>query len=92
MKRYDPIQLCDMGGHASGQMEENAEGDYVLFEDARHECQGLVDTAEAAGRTLLDEFAMAALTGLLARETLYSNVAASEAYKYAAEMMKDRIA
>ena len=44
----------------------------------------------AAGRTLLDEFAMAALTGLLAHERLYVNVAANEAYKYAAEMMRER--
>lgn len=86
MKRYDPIEYFDQGGSAYGSMEEKPDGDYVKFD----EVERVLETA-AAGKTLLDEFAMAALTGLLSREALYSNVAASDAYKYADEMMKDRV-
>ena len=33
MKRYDPIQRFQQGGHASGEMEERADGDYVKEAD-----------------------------------------------------------
>jgi hypothetical protein len=35
MKLFDPIQYSDQGGTSIGQMQESADGDYVLAEDAR---------------------------------------------------------
>jgi hypothetical protein len=48
------------------------------------------DAPAPEAKTLRDEFAMAALTGMLAREDYYARHVARDAYEYAYEMMEAR--
>lgn len=41
MKRYDPIEYYNQGGHGLGQMAECADGDYLRADDAKAEIDKL---------------------------------------------------